>query len=519
MTLDVSTAAPRTHIAAARAATNPWLWFALGGVLSFFAVGGRMDIALTAWIAPVLLLRFSRRTAVPAAIAAMIVLSFANAVWALQLMTPITASTLAFSVMLGVVYALPYVLDRLLSARGRMLASLFVFPTAMVVAEFAIAMLSPLGASYGLRAITQSDQLALLQLISITGPYGIAFLVGWLATALNALWDDLSWAGARRHVLPVALALILAVAGGQLRLLLAAPPLGAAHVRIAGLTPPIALRNAANAPLTGAAFPPSDEAKARTRTPEIQATYAEVQAAMLDATSKAAQAGADIVLWSETAAPTLADGIPGLMDKVSALAKQEGVYINATIGVPFELNETRLAGPDGQILWTYRKNHPVPGMEPVAPASTPVPVVETRFGRLANVICYDADFPSLTRVAADIMFVPGWDWPEVGYIHTMKMARLRAIENGYSLIRPDFIGQSGAFDYLGNVLAAHDTTAAGDGHALFVDMPVQGVRTLYGMIGDTFAWLCLAALLGLSALALAGARGRSLTSPGLRSAS
>jgi apolipoprotein N-acyltransferase len=91
-------------------------------------------------------------------------------------------------------------------------------------------------------------------------------------------------------------------------------------------------------------------------------------------------------------------GLP-LLDKVAAVARAESVYVNAAIGVPFERNETYLVAPDGREQSHYRKNQPVPGLEPVAPFVNDAPVVQTPFGRLSNVICYDGDFPTLIRIS------------------------------------------------------------------------------------------------------------------------
>jgi apolipoprotein N-acyltransferase len=95
--------------------------------------------------------------------------------------------------------------------------------------------------------------------------------------------------------------------------------------------------------------------------------------------------------------------------------------------------KTHLIGPEGNILWTYQKAHPVPGSKSYKRGDGLAPRVRTPCGRLSSVTCYDADFPSM-RVEADLMLVPGGDWPEMGQVHTLKMASLRAIENGYSLL-------------------------------------------------------------------------------------
>ena len=135
-------------------------------------------------------------------------------------------------------------------------------------------------------------------------------------------------------------------------------------------------------------------------------------------------------------------------------------------------------------------------MEPVEPFRNDVPLVTTPYGRLTNIICYDADFPALARVRADIMLLPGMDDPNMAYVHTMRMARLRSIENGYSLVRIDYNGVSAAFDPYGRVLAMLDTTP-GRAYTMLVDVPIKGVPTLYSRIGDLFAWICIFATLGL----------------------
>jgi apolipoprotein N-acyltransferase len=233
----------------------------------------------------------------------------------------------------------------------------------------------------------------------------------------------------------------------------------------------------------------------------MRTVYAGIARTLLEDTRRAARAGARIVVWSETGASTSAEDKADLLARISQVAREEHIYVNAAIGVPFERNEMYLFGPDGRQLWHYRKNHPVPGMEPVAPFSNAVPVVTTPYGRLAGLICFDGDFPGLARVDADILLSPSWDWPEVSYTHTMRMVRLRAIENGYALVRPVFNGVAGAFDAYGRTLATQETASAGT-HMMMVDVPTRKVPTIYNRVGDVFAWACVAALLALVGFAL-----------------
>jgi apolipoprotein N-acyltransferase len=398
--------------------------------------------------------------------------------------------------MLAVIFAIPYVLDRLFVERLNAIGRLLLFPAAAAAIEFIVGALSPVGTSMNLRAFTQTENLALVQIIALAGPYAIGFLIACCAAVVNHIWETretaLRWGGTFLAVLAAIMIF------GEVRLAIAGWGSAGATVTVAGITPSAALRLDARKPVTMGNYPPSAETQAAVATPHMRALYASVQNELLANTRTAAKAGAKIVVWSETGAPVVEADKRVLLGEVAAVARAEHVYVDAAIGVPFERNETYLIAPDGRVQWHYRKNHPVPGLEPVAPFKNDAPVVATPYGRLSNVICYDADFPALTRTPADIMLLPGWDWPEMGYAHTMNMARLRAIENGYSLIRVDFIGVSAAFDAYGRVLAMQDTLP-GQSHMMIADLPIKGVSTLYSRTGDVFAWLCIAAVLGLCA--------------------
>ena len=64
--------------------------------------------------------------------------------------------------------------------------------------------------------------------------------------------------------------------------------------------------------------------------------------------------------------------------------------------------------------------------------------VETPFGVLSGVICWDADFPTVIQQTGQkgvgLLVVPSGDWLEINPIHS-QMAVFRAIENGMSMVR------------------------------------------------------------------------------------
>ncbi|BCW91046.1 Apolipoprotein N-acyltransferase [Alphaproteobacteria bacterium SO-S41] len=495
------------HDAAAspsRDSQQRFLWLGAGALLSLFAVGGRWDIPLAAWLFSIFLLRFVRTSRVLPGVGLVWLVSIASALfWVWQVAVPVVPATYVACLAFGTVFTLPYLLDRLLTPRLSGTARLLLFPAALAACEFFMGTFSPLGAAYGLLAATQRANLPLLQVISVLGPYAIGFLIGALATVANHAWEqDWSWQRSRRIATIYAAVLGVVLMGGEARIAFF-PVSHATTVRIAGISP----SRGAAAPLFqligGQAS--RDEDAARTDPAAFRAASGIAIAELLASTRRAAQAGAKIVLWSENAATVLAADEPALLAAAAALAKEEQIYLSVADKVylpeaPYGRDETHLIGPDGAVLWTYRKARPIPGLETYIPGGAPATVVDTPYGRLANVICYDADFPAVARIDADILLVPGGDWPEIGRVHT-GMASLRAIENGYALVRQDFIGLSAAFDHQGHVLAAQDTTGP-DAYVMLADVPTKGVATLYRTTGDLFAWACLAAVLALAGLAI-----------------
>ena len=151
----------------------------------------------------------------------------------------------------------------------------------------------------------------------------------------------------------------------------------------------------------------------------------------------------------------------------------------------------------------YLKAKLVPGSSHVVGDGT-LPDVETSFGRLSSAICFDMDFPCLLsqagRNGADILLAPSNDWTAVRAIHA-RMATVRAVEQGFNLVRPTKDGYSFSTDALGRTLAWQNTDRPGD-HVLIANVPTSGVSTLYAAIGDVFSWLCIAGFLGLMGLAL-----------------
>lgn len=68
------------------------------------------------------------------------------------------------------------------------------------------------------------------------------------------------------------------------------------------------------------------------------------------------------------------------------------------------LNSAALIGPDGEVIGIYDKTHPFPGERRDyggwTEVGTSAEVYETELGTIGMIICYDGDFPELSRLLA-----------------------------------------------------------------------------------------------------------------------
>ena len=107
------------------------------------------------------------------------------------------------------------------------------------------------------------------------------------------------------------------------------------------------------------------------------------------------------------------------------------------------------------------------------------------------------DFPTFINQAGkqnvDIMLVPANDWKAITPYHP-NMAKLRAIENGFSMVRATGQGLSLAVDYNGKVLNQLNYYQTEE-NIMISDVPIKGVKTIYAKLGDWFVWVCLIGLL------------------------
>jgi apolipoprotein N-acyltransferase len=485
-----------------------WLWLLVGTALLPFA-NVQTLVPLTAWLAPVFLLRFtrSRRPATGLAVLA-VAMSLALLVGLRDGFFPIEQGIgyYAFVAALGLGGAVPFAIDRVLAPRLDGVPRTLVFPAAVTTAEFLSASASAYGTA-GSAAYSQYAGLPLLQLASVTGIWGLTFLVSWLAPVVNQLWER-GWSGPGGRTPAVLLVATLAAAMlfGGAQLAFAAP--AGETVRVAALAPDRRLSELA---YSAPELDPGDPAE---RAAAAAAYFRPGLEELFVRSEREAVAGARIIAWSEAAVRTLEEDQPAVVARAASLAREHRVYLQVSMivqlaagagpnGGPVNENHAVLLGPDGAVVWDYLKARPTPG-DGQAPGPGVVPTVDTPYGRLATIICQDDFFPGLVRQAGragvDILLVPSSDWRSVSAWHAQQ-APFRAVENGVALVRPTRQGVSLATDGQGRLLGHKADYWVAAEQTLVVSVPTQGIDTWYARTGDVVAHAGVVGLLVLTGAA------------------
>ncbi len=196
----------------------------------------------------------------------------------------------------------------------------------------------------------------------------------------------------------------------------------------------------------------------------------------LEAMTRAAQAGADLVCFAELAfdhfhpqrpvdgdPSRLAEDVPGpTTERFAEAARRHGVVVVLNLyeraaGRCFD--SSPVIDADGSLLGRTRMVH-ITDYEGFheqgyyAPGDLGLPVYDTAVGRLGVAICYDRHYPEVMRALAldraDIVVVPQagavGEWPDGLFEAEMRVA---AFQNGYFTVLANRVGREDALEFAG----------------------------------------------------------------------
>lgn len=355
-----------------------------------------------------------------------------------------------------------------------------------------------IGNPWALAGYAHAPNLALVQIASITGIYGVSFCVAGVNGAVAELWLARGAAARKRAVAALAVALL---------------PVGASlaygYRVLSGPAPgdegrPIAVA-IAQANLAIGQHWRSD-------------LYGRNLAEYLELTRDAVGRGRPaIVFWPESAMTFFVDEEPGYRESIAHVTRELDLELVA--GAPHRAgsedeprywNSVFVLDPEGVVRGRYDKEYLVPFAEyfPIG-----IDVLRRRFGRIRSfergtataplptragpagvLVCNEAMLPEVAaaRVAQGAVYLvnpsnDSWISDPQYTEQQFDIASLRAIEQHRYLVRASTAGPSAVIDPLGRVRAR--TRPLARDLAIAAVRPIEE-RTLYGTFGDVFGASC-----------------------------
>jgi apolipoprotein N-acyltransferase len=385
-------------------------------------------------------------------------------------------------------------------------------PFVWVTSEFARAHLPEISFPWNLLGYSAAANPALLQVTTVTGIYGLSFVVA----AFNSL---LAWADAAKTVNPKKR---LSVIGAGIAVILSVMFLGARFV------PEAHANHFARAVQPN--FPEVDSYPA-----DWFAIHKDDMDELDELSLQPSAHRPDLIIWPEAPAPFSWQN-NRFSKRASSLAiRAEHPFLAGVIEWKTEkfssghigeapYNSALLVDPQGQKVFVYDKRHLVPfgEYEPFPLIHRVVQSVSDEVGgfhkgKVAAVgmlpdgykfgvfICYEAIYPGEIREfaakGANLLINisnDGWFQKSAAAVQHLHMARVRAVENRRWVLRVTNSGITAAIDPYGKVYESIPRDVRGA-----VDLPYdfRTDTTLYTRFGDWFAWMCVlvSAILLLSA--------------------
>jgi len=444
------------------------------GCISYTFSSGRLNVAVFAWIWPFCVLYFlhsgvKKRWFIVMALS-LIILSGLK--WYPMIDADEIIVNLAVAWLLAIIKAIPFAVDYFLRNKIKGFKSTFLFPLTYVTVELIISFL-PIS-NIGSIAVTQYSFLPFMQSASLFGALFLTFVITWFPSVLLYIIKRIQQK--EKFIVPAAI---------YTSLFLAMVIFGTIRV----CTVP-----AQDTYLVALGF----------------IDYKSGETNIEEKIKVAKQKNADIIVFTEEAAFVNYQVEDEFKNRIASYASENNIFVSIGVGfydsdkIKLNTNCTILFDNHGNEVFTYVKHHLVPfgessytisgdGRIPNATVTLP----SGKEVKLSSVICMDAEFSLYVRNGVDkdtgSFLVPTWDWPAINNYHPYSCS-LRAIENGFSLIRSTKDGVSTICDQYGRITTYSNDKDNKDYKVLFGEATISPVFTLYKYVGIVTDWLFPSAL-------------------------
>lgn len=471
------------------------------GTITISLAGINWHVGIAAWFAPILLLIFVRNASRKEFLFFVLAMVVAGAIsQSGNNLLKLPQVTIINGVMFGILTSIPYLLDRLINRDHEKFFQTLIFPASVTLIEF---IASYLIGTWGSISHTQHGFKSLLQIVSVTGIYGVWFIISWNASVFIWVLENRTFSRRIKKGLVIYGTIICVVfLYGITRLQMDSTPSTYKLATVCGEVNTESFMDDFQK-LVG---------KSYSQIPNKLFSDSTAINTIKKNTIKAINQGAELVVWSEIALILTEDQKNELLKEMQALCVQQQAFILMTCleenknegKKPFN-NLAVFVTPDS-IAWQYSKSYLQPTAEKpiINSGDFNIPVLETKFGIVGSAICADLDMQQYIKQVGDkmvdVLLVPAYDWEEITPLHS-QMAAVQAIQFGCNIVRANGKGVSAIYDFKGREIVAFDNTKLSQ-KLMYGELPFETPDTVYKYVGDILPGLCFVFLLGIVILQL-----------------
>lgn len=381
------------------------------------------------------------------------------------------------AVIQAIAHAILLLVFRYFAIKFKHWSVVFVFAFGWASYEFIVSLFSIHGTDASI-AYTQMPNLPIIQIASITGIWGISFLLIFVPSSIVFMWhyrQNKNLIFNAGIITSSILALVLGFGAYQIFM-----PKSETKIKV-GIAA-VQLNQAESA----AVFTNKDQAI-------VQNVIRRYEACI----KSLAEQGAKVVLLPEEVAYLQKNNLERVIEQFSSAAQSNNVYLIVGLNTKEHekfYNSAYVFLPDSKMFFRYDKQHLIPfGEELNYTLGNKLEILHTNnFGKLGVAICKDMDFvrPALSysKLGVGAVFVPAWDFGYDAWIHG-RMALMRGVEGNFAVVRAGQDGLLTLSDSRGKIIAQTETRNYSDAAMLVGEVSLGSGNSFYSKFGDWFAWL------------------------------
>lgn len=372
----------------------------------------------------------------------------------------------------AVMFTVLLVLFRYMAFKKKHWAWSFVFASGWTAAEFITSLHSTAG-TFNSIAYTQVFNLPAIQIASVTGIWGITFLLMLVPASIALSWyyRKNSKLCLKTIVIPISI-LILTLIFGLYRL---SVPVQGPSIKIGMASINMSL----------------EELRSRGQQHEAE----KIMNRYVHCIDLLSRSGAEVILLPEKIITLNLNEQPNLLQLLADAARSNQITLIAALDIQDDsklYNSAYLFSPRGEILLKYDKQHLLPFSE-----GSYIPGQELSIRTLEDksiwgiAICKDMDFQEPSRGYSqrgiNLLFVPALDFKVDALLHA-RIAIMRGVEGNYAVARAAQWGLLSLSSNKGNIIDMASNSAEKNDVLLIGEIKLDQGKSIYGRFGNWFGY-------------------------------